>query len=146
MKITQILTKKLIIEALRTEPLVSGAFFRITNETDQEVHTCEVCAVGAVMRKSGIVKKLLQPKVLENYGFEANDIATNTASVLCNQFISGDNWCRLIKEKNYLGALSNFFENEEMIHSGPVLKKTRRRCIEFVKLNFPDQFKVEVDV
>lgn len=55
------ISKKKVIEAISTEPLTYGKFFKYYNEVDNGI--CEVCAVGAVLRK-------IKPKYFDStHGF-----------------------------------------------------------------------------
>ena len=124
-----------VIQALRTEPLRPGRFFHINNDTSAQ--DCQVCAVGAVLRQHASAALLAR---FDNYG----DLHTTR---ITQTFCKGSAVCsdpgELIKQKNYMGALSSYFEKimraKKQEHvTGQVIDL----LIKFVKKNFPAQFTV----
>lgn len=87
-------TKKQIIEAVMTEPLVAGMFFA-TAGGDRELTTCPVCAVGAVLRKT------VQPDNL-NLHFSGR-LATNA-------MYNADDLDDAYESRNFLAILSTEHE------------------------------------
>ena len=120
-------TKNQIIEAISTESLIGGAWFYTKD--------CAVCAVGAVLRRC------LNIKDREIAGV-ANEIV---------------NWPEhrdielVLKRKDWLSALSSFFEQEwesrdvdlyEGKKHEELVALVRKRTIEFVEHNFPDEIEI----
>ena len=137
---SMIIEKKTVIKALQTENLSYGWFFNSKKSKNAE-KDCPVCAVGAIIRKS-LGRKIGKYTNKAEFGFELNDYCAE----LTDHLYTDINPEILLKEKNYLGALSSYFES-----FGPVLglgdiKVTpvvRKRLIEFAKKNFPTRFKVQ---
>ena len=136
-----IVTRKQIIHALRTENLQGGSWFEDTqyNENTGEYEklnptTCPVCAVGAVIRSTGVVTKknsfsklcLWAYKLVNGIATE-DDLSTDTKEGIKT----------LLNEKNYLGALSVYFE--AMADNGRI---RRDRLVKFVKTHFPSQLRI----
>lgn len=128
------LTKNQVIKALKTEPLRAGAFFN-TEKRDSFSDTpaeCRVCAVGAVLRNS-LGKKILK----ESNDSQLGDLAEGYCQ---GQYIDYNSQ-ELLKEKNYLGALSNYFEylmkREKSKHASAAVVE---RLVNFVNKNFPNKF------
>ena len=131
-----IIEKRTVIKALREEPLESGSFFDKNN-----VKNCKVCAVGAVVRKS------LKGKI---NGLTRNTLVSYCETITNEEYINEDVEYLLAK-RNYLGALSTFFEweagsDDDSDCSGPnITPELRETLVEFVRKNFPTRFKV-IDV
>lgn len=115
---TKTIKKAVVIKALKKESLVSGAYFATLGNKG-----CDVCAVGAVLRAVSFEKWAIK-KGVESLG----EIAVGYADP-CN-----DDYKELLKERNWLGALSNFFEQSN----------DRAKTIAFVKEHFPAQFKLTI--
>lgn len=116
-----------VIEALRTEPLEQGAFFGWSASAN--LNDCNVCAVGAVLRKHLGVRRS------QNI---AHRDAMGEASMLTYDQMHG---VKLLRE------LSDFFE--EVLpkrSSGRATKADRVKLIKFVKENFPGKFEIETDL
>jgi len=130
------LTKNKVIKAIKTEPLRAGAFFK-DEKTNIYSESCFVCAVGAVLKNS------LDKRVL-------NLAPTSTLSEIAMGYCRGTavdhNIKRLLNEKNYLGALSNYFEyimqREKSKHASASVVK---RLVNFVEKNFPKKFNVKYE-
>jgi len=112
------ITKTNVIKALNKEDLVRGNFFQ------RESTKCAVCAVGAVLRHMSFEKWAI--KLINRQG-NIGDVATK------NVYVNGS-IRYLIKEKNYLGALSCYFEQGH----------TKKTCIKFVKRYFPKKLTIEI--
>ncbi len=121
------INKKKVIEALKTEPLTQGSFFRgyLDGASRKE---CEVCAVGAVLRKH-----LGKGKRLEEVDpdLAAGGVYVGRSKIKSN-LVNG----------NYLGALSCYFEGMDTGPYGTVDKSHRKDLVDFVKTHFPNSFKV----
>lgn len=115
------ITKKQVIEALEKEPVLeSGSWFRGRPKSG-----CAVCAVGAVLRKVSFEKWARRLRAdLGTLGL----VATNYS------FSPSDDLNKSLKDKNWLGTLSIYFERG---HS-------REKCIAFVKKHFPSKFTLEI--
>lgn len=136
-----IIEKKKVIQALKTENLSGGHFF----VPSKDVSNCKVCAVGGVIRKHlGRAIKKYRDGFLTDY----------CQAVTLHKYTSDENVGFLLKNKNYLGALSAFFEFITSPQKGsdvfdgvayislPVDSEMRKKLVEFVKENFPTRFKV----
>lgn len=119
-------TRKQILQAIRTEPLKAGNWIHSKGDTDPYLNivdkTCKVCAVGAVLRTAGV------PDIqIRSYGFGIN----NSDRAISHK---GDEKLEL-EYKNYLAALSIKFEKlARKLGAG---KRTRDQLANFVKKNFP---------
>lgn len=135
-------TKEIIIDALKTEPLSSGYGWCRRRALDV-VGDCEVCAVGAVLRKlkmtnAQILRKA--PTLVRNHTMPHGDDEDN---VLESALLR-------VGEENYLGALSTYFEgiNRRRYYTTGVLEdfvatsEVREKCIAFVTTHFPDSFDI----
>lgn len=121
---TKTIRRKDVIVALNTENLKSGSFFRGEKG-------CQVCAVGAVLRKVSFETWARKNKLrLHSVGEEAT----------LGEYLSS-NPKYLIKEGNYMGALSCYFEqaSDGCRYSDTVVL---RRTIAFVKKYFPVRFEL----
>ena len=136
------ITKAEIIKALRLEPLAYNNFFnpRITVSFSTPMAKvrkvdCTVCAVGAVLRRN-------LPKTATGYA-----IGRVGHNITKHEYFGGDP-TKLLRAKNYWGALSCFFEAQAENDDEPgrkVSKKSRQACIEFVREHFPKSIMLEVD-
>jgi len=138
-----IITKELVIKALKTEPLACGKWIHDKIRTDDvtvpaprtRAGKCRVCAVGAVLRKHGLNNDQIYRagQELTSEGYINGDDAKKTAEHL--------------SRKLYMHALSNEFERLSKKVRRPdktipkiKLDSIRMQLIRFVKKNFPDQF------
>lgn len=141
-----IITKKQVITALENEPLRPGQFIRYDKKP---IGDCQVCAVGAVMRT-----------VLNNNIEHRDEFSSLCENVTDFQYV-GEDTDELLQNKNYMGALSNYFEemmfdnddgknewdDDEDDDGAPIVEsRHRKELIQFVNDNFPEQFEVEVNV
>ncbi len=134
MKRTKWIKKEDVISALKTEKLERGNWF-----TSDEPG-CKVCAVGAVLRKTSFEKwahKINFP--LSQLGW-ASVTGKNLIRPRCNGTFEFETKEHLAN-KNYLAALSNYFESDNYFESN----KNKRQCIAFVKKNFPARFKLTIE-
>ena len=130
-----IIEKKTVIKALKTENLEYESFFSASEDVSHR--QCSVCAVGAIIRKSlgRKMKKIIKngyPTILSLYCIELTDGA-----------YIGENVKKLLKNKNYLGALSCYFESFSDDFDGNVVPEVEEKLVEFVRKNFPTRFKVK---
>lgn len=126
------ISKKMIIKAIQNEPLINGTYVEVENYPNSGYSTdpnCGVCAVGAVLRRSGMTNKKIASfgaKILRQ-GL-ASFYKHKTEESLIDYYIN---------EKQYLNSLSEKFENlAEKYGCG---KKTRTKLIKFVQENFPNK-------
>lgn len=138
------ISKQDIIKALQTESLAPGQFFRGRGFRGDNFNplTCSVCAVGAVLRaalKDAIKDR--DPEYLLKLSLK------NTKSVAMfneedeDYFADAEDYiASLLKEGNYLGALSVFFEETYPCVSDA---EGRQDCIAFVEANFPASLEIE---
>jgi hypothetical protein len=126
MKRTRIITKAGVIEALKKEPLTTGSFFK---ERDGVIEAgCEVCAVGAVLRRFSF------EKMTRSKGGNLHKLGEQATQYSYMDYDPD----ALLEDGNYLGALSCFFEDAG--------RDRKRRSIEFVKKNFPNSFRLTLEV
>lgn len=122
------ITRRQVINALRTEPLTHGTWVYQDGFNGPSKETeCPVCAVGAVLRKAG----------LSNYEIDqAGNALMDNGSVTSDTAVAD-----YLANGLYLNALSCEFESRR-IH-GKALKATkafRERLITWVKKNLPVTF------
>jgi hypothetical protein len=123
------ITRKQVLEAIRTEKLHAGAFLRPRYEgVDRymEDSRCEVCAVGAVLRHVGIPNS------------EINDRASNLLTVEAGWTSDSDEFEEL-EDGNFLAALSIKFE-KLVKKNGGAEPKTKTSLYYFVRRHFPKEF------
>lgn len=130
------INREKIIEALKTEPLKRGAFFHNASfDNIQDAYACEVCAVGAVLRRCfNIISDVSGFVVTRNSALWEKE----ACSVTLRQAIKNE-----LKIKNYMGALSIFFESQDIMYSA-VTPLQRRNLIRFVKRNLPNRVAVNL--
>lgn len=149
---SKVLTKKLIIQALKTEPLKPGSWFASTK--GENFKTCKVSAVGAVIRHSFTTQQIrtlhvhnrrslclaMQPYWRRSLDRSAAGWGATMMADLVDQQVTAE-----LDKKNYLGALSMWFE---FYYQHVEFKRlgTREGLVDFVRKNFPTRFKVTVDV
>jgi hypothetical protein len=128
----KIITKAQVIKALRTEPLEAQAFFHSEYAT---LERCNVCAVGAVMRQTSCLK----------WAQENGLRPVRIAQMLTNDQYKTNHPVRQIKEGNYFGGLSSFFEKyytKKREKDG--VRAARAMMVEFVKKHFPAAVEVRL--
>lgn len=147
MKIKKVITKKTVIEALRKEPLMAGAWF--DNETSPM--DCNVCAVGAVLRRVSAVRAIMKLQDDEGMIGTYCDINEFVAGKLFPNHtrLSSDarpvDIARYLKKKNYLAALSAKFESLVVNNSDGIPNDCQRQSlVDFVTINFPEKFTIEM--
>lgn len=128
-----IIERKTVIKALKTEPLARGYFFEVAAEN---IKDCKVCAVGGIVRQH-LSDAILQAKRCD----ELSQYCEYVTGYKYDISVDESQQKELIKEGNYLGALSAFFERQS--DSGKVTKKHRESLVNFVKKNFPVKFKIK---
>lgn len=131
------ITKAQVIKAIETEPLLKGGeFFAVdkNNLFDALIDECPVCVVGAVLRQTGVVNTKTPfytardaAEMATKYQYSIDDLETPA---------------ELIKDKNYLGALSVKFEKLTVAGDKPVTPARRRTLVAFVEKYFPKSFTV----
>jgi len=143
------ISKRTVIKALTKEPLKAGNWVTIPRDEDgvrinnYNSVSCPVCAVGAVLRNSGIKT---------NSGIDiAGHNLTDYGAVADLEEVDDE-----LSKGNYLNALSCKFEGlcderanrlgvstSSDLHPNS-LRPIRKQLIEFVKENFPNSFEIEV--
>ena len=121
------ITRKLVIEALRKEPLRGGTFFYTTDQDDEDIYTCEVCAIGAVLRRALFVRDLARLKPSwHRVGRVAMDFR--------------------VAGKRYMRDLSRKFESLVTNREYYVAtEEDREVMIAWVKKHFPEKFTLEIN-
>lgn len=124
------ITKLDVVKALVNEPtLKRRSWFHIEPSRSTPKKNCSVCAVGSVLRAMSFEKWGRKIKLnlneLGTCAVKTDDITDQDAEFIPEH----------LKDKNYLAALSCYFE------SG----KSRLQCIQFVISKFPEILTVEVD-
>jgi hypothetical protein len=123
--------KKTVIKALLTEPLMSGNWISEgLNDGD-----CMVCAVGAILRKSGFYRN----KIME---FGENMIESGACTPWDERCENSFSLTidKHLKNGRYLHALSLKFESMES--SKKPTATTRKSLVKFVEKNFPNRIKI----
>lgn len=130
MKMT--ITKAKAIEAIETEPVLrAGSWFR---RNGSNIKTCEVCAVGSVLRKHCFTTKTKDPggaignmdEMIENNYIQKSGLENNASNA-------------------YLANLSCIFEWHamEIASSSPEM---RDLLIHEICATWPDSFEIEFEV
>lgn len=114
-------TRRDIIRAIRTEPMKAGSWVSYTTRTKDG--TCKVCAVGAVLRERG------------NTDGQICNLAWKIAP---NGTVENEEIPLLLKNKDYISALSAKFEYLARKYGNG--KRTKEKLVDFVKSNFPVSF------
>lgn len=135
-------TKKQIIKAISTEHLKPGywilpqGFKNILGEGGKKPisNKCTVCAVGAVLRSA--LPRNTRAEYLDNIAW---DVTGNRAIPNTDEDVF-----EVLKEKNFLGALSLYFEDACTKAGGKATPAVRKKTIAFVEAHFPD--KLELDI
>lgn len=137
MKLTKTITKKDVVKALESEPLVSGDWFG-----DLGQKHCNVCAVGAVLRKVSFEKWLIKIdmggyvwEIAKIFGWTLRDASTDATITAF----------ALIKRKRYMEALSNKFERMTINPPDVINDTKRKKLISWVKKYFPTKFELTAD-
>lgn len=125
-------TKELILKALATEPLRIDRWFHFVGPYGDDLMTCEVCAVGAILRTA-----LGETELRKAHSVERLAIAAT------HGYYVDDESELLLSRGNYLGALSNTFENNGM--NGMNTSQNRKACIDYVIQNFPDDIEMNLE-
>jgi len=116
------ITRSDVLRAIAKEPLKPGAYVRSDGKDPGD---CSVCAVGAVLRYKGLHNDRLQ---------SAGDYVTQGKAVI--DFAPGRSWHTTVEteleKKNYLGALSCFYEK-----IAPSRSRIRDRLRKWVQENLP---------
>jgi len=124
-KVTKSITKAKIIEALKTEKLVRSDWFH--QDSVDIKGKCDVCAVGAVLRKMSFEKWALRN------GFSPRAVADQvTGDIVADR----DEIGAYLAEGDYLSALSCYFED---------VSENPKNLVKFVEKNFPDKLRINVD-
>lgn len=131
-------TRKQIIRALRTENLGRHGYGFVENDHLNKIGDCHVCAIGAVCRSAGLTNRQIY----------------DVSAVLCHgEYISftGDveasrpYWEKELHKKNYLGALSIYFESIGPLSTNNKYRETpinREQLVDWVKKYIPVEFTV----
>lgn len=129
------LRKSLIIAALQENELIHKVFFWADNDKtkpyDTPIKSCKVCAVGAVIRECILNKKATQT---DGSGLAFSLVKGGSIFHSVSEYL---------RDKDYLSALSTFFECLDRDLRIPK-SEVKLRTIEFVRRKFPSQFSVEV--
>ena len=132
-------TKDQVFDALATEPLQPGQFFRNNLDEEPQWETCKVCAVGAIMRKAGVFSDSvneIQTELLANMGC-ASDSCDPDDPFLSNTLSS----------QEFLAELSQHFEyyadNYLDDLSDDVDYNVRTFCLFFTEAFCPDVLEIE---
>jgi len=146
--ITKIVTRRQIVSALQKESLTSGYFFEIDPKS---IMRCEVCAVGAVLRQTSFIRKLIS---IKGCNIDNTLGVDNLGKGLCRNAYASDSMFDVdgtieqeLNNKNYMGALSMKFESLMGNAVGDrATVKIKRQLIEFVKNKFPKSIKISLAV
>ena len=128
----KIITKKIAIQAIIKEELTFDcAFFngKVYNESSK---TCNVCAVGAILRKASITNiycTAFAADLATKEFLRKKSLLTNTAGYTDIKDASIH-----LTFKNYLAALSCVFETTN----------SKEICLSFITQYFPEKFEIEI--
>lgn len=131
------ITKAKIIEAIMTEPLASGNWFkRDYTNIGEDYSNCTACAVGAVVRKASFVGEYQERVVSQlcDYMYDKESegyLYDNARSIR-----------RSLKDKQWLPALSSKFES--LFRYTPVDNSGRKRLANWVRRNFPSRITIDL--
>lgn len=128
------ITRRQVLEAIRYENLTPGNFFL---ETAKDPKRCEVCAVGAILRRAGVRPSTISDRAWKLLAL-SELIKGVYGTILGRAGADGDEKAAL-SNSNYLLALSIKFEQLYIYHAAH-LSKVRAELSEFVKSNFPKEF------
>lgn len=132
-RLQRTISKSEIIKALQTEPLQPGVFVEYVYVADTcNISTdpsCNVCAVGAVLRRAGYTNDAIikAGRELSNAGF------------VCQGNVAQIN--EELKNRQYLNALSVKFETL-MAERDRVTKAVRQQLCKWVEKNLPNRIKL----
>lgn len=149
-------TKRQVIKAIETEPLLSGTWVH-TSEEDSKFKNntqCPVCAVGSILDIG--LGKHVSPSEIDEIGSMLVREATFACCALengqeVNTFNTSDLKTKakeLAKKGEYLSALSGLYEglsqrDEMKTQYGFANNRLRRILINFVKTNFPGKLNID---
>lgn len=123
-----------ILKALLTEPLQGGQW--VEKEYLHEIGDCRVCAVGAILRSC---LKMTNSEIHENGARVTNNRCVR------NGLYDNINYPKNeLKKKNYLGALSIFFEDLVYRRNDGATPNDRVKLCKFVLDNFPSRITVNI--
>ena len=117
-------TKAEIVEALRSEPLAAGQWIDARRMDGPMSQSCNVCAVGAVLRRL-----VLSPTT------SASDLCSAAWKVAGDQHGPVD---QLIADGEYLSALSALFEDAPP-------RSRRKEAIALVETRFPESLDIDTN-
>jgi len=131
------ITKKEVLQAIKTEPLTSGNWVKLDDKKRFNDKTCSVCAVGAVLRKAG-----LGNQAINDFG----DALAMQGVVAPDSYLESEGYVEAeiqdyLDTEKYLHALSYKFEYQA--NKTGVGKRTRNILAKFVEVNFPDKIKLD---
>lgn len=129
-----VITKADIKKAITREPLERRAWVEYPDL--KQVGSCNVCAVGAVLR-SARVKNCFIPVLAEHK-------CSQWSSYGISRFDAIYQALQLVNSRDYLGALSVFFEGQSK--NSRVTKTQRAELLSFVELHFPDDLQITVQL
>lgn len=131
-------SRREILQAIRTENLRSGEFVETDLGTPLDDPNCGVCAVGSVLRKVGFDNSEIDifGRTLMNGGKVISDYESYDPPIHTQREIDG-----LLERRLYLNALSVKFERQvEKTGEG---KTTRKILAKFVKKHFPKRISLD---
>lgn len=125
-------TKQQILDAIKSENLIGGhgpinSRYDLFNRIEIYDNKCSVCAVGAVLRHTGVANGTQINYVFSavTKGADADDLASVGQA---------------LKDKNWMAALSIKFE--QLCLENITMATLRKRIANFVKRNFPSRVKL----
>lgn len=127
------LTKQGILKAIEKNELIHKVFFWSLSNHPREVSLkdCKVCAVGAVIRECILNKRATQ---VDGSGLALSLVKGGSIFNDVEAYLA---------EKDYLAALSSFFECKDR-DLRLTKAEVKRQTLAFVKQNFPTKFKILV--
>lgn len=136
---TYTITKKQVIKALETEPILqAGKFFHTYEEENKKI--CKVCVVGAVIRQN--VPELVSVNIWpSNLSSRLNTFG----SFIPRDMDYSDFKEQALRSRHPLNSLSIFFEGlKEIRYMGYVNDEgfLRAELVNFVCATFPESFEI----
>lgn len=122
------ISKAKVIKALQTEPLSQGSW-RCHDAIGPYDNTCDVCAVGAVLRAAGVPENRISIEAPVRCRFATRSYFDPTIP-------------KMLKGGFYLSALNCYFEAIKTKDRIPSAAQ-RKRLIAFVEKNFPDRVSLQ---
>lgn len=131
------ITKKDMIEAMKTEPLAPGVWVSMAGTKD-----CRVCAVGGILRAAGVDEGVISLRANDLTPFQQVSYDEDDYDGMEDEFGVDDLIEQHLENKNYMAAMSVEYESIAQEYG---LERTRKLMITWIEGNIPDNIKIEVE-